>query len=264
MLNFMLRETDAAHSAKAIIVNTFDALEQETLHALSATYAPRPIYTVGPLPNHTSYAAASLWKEDHTCVEWLDAQPPGSVLYANFDNILAPTRHQLAEFAWGLAGSMKPFLWCINPETAAAAGTALPPGFEEEVRGRGVVVGWAPQERVLKHPAIGGLLTDCRWNVSFESIAGGGLPLICWPIYAEEQTICRYSCVEWGIGLEIDNDVKRADVAAAVREVMGGDKGRKMKEKALELKRKAEEAITAPGGSSCMNLDILINEVLLC
>ncbi|KAL7157143.1 hypothetical protein ABFS83_02G057800 [Erythranthe nasuta] len=263
MLNFMVRETAAAHSAKAIIVNTFDALEQETLHALSATYAPIPIYAVGPLPNHTSYAAASLWREDHTCIKWLDAQPPGSILYVNFDNILAPTRQQLTEFAWGLAGSHKPFLWCIIPEIGMAAGTDLPPGFEAEVRCRGVVVGWAPQERVLKHPAIGGFLTDCRWNVVFESIAGGGLPLICWPIYAEEQTICRYSCVEWGIGFEIDNDVKRADVAAAVREVMGGDKGKKMKERALELKRKAEEA-TAPGGSSCMNLDILINEVLLC
>ncbi|KAL8060966.1 hypothetical protein ABFX02_02G058100 [Erythranthe guttata] len=257
MLNFMLQVTDAAHSAKAIIVNTFDALEQETLHALSAAYAPLPIYTVGPLPNH---GVASLWKEDHTCIEWLEAQQPGSVLYVNFDSLVAATRQQLAEFAWGLADSRKPFLWC---DTAAAAdGSLLPPGFEAEVRGRGVVEGWAPHERVLRHPAIGGFLTDCWPYSALESIGNGGLPLICWPVIAEHHTICRYSCVEWGIGLEIDNDVKRADVAAAVKEVMGGDKGREMKERALELKRKAEEA-TAPGGSSYMNLDTLIKEVLL-
>ncbi|KAL8060969.1 hypothetical protein ABFX02_02G058300 [Erythranthe guttata] len=264
MLNFAIQETDASHRATAIILNTFDALEQDTLHALSATYAPLPIYTIGPLINHTTttQAAASLWKEDHSCMEWLDAQHPGSVLYVNFGSIAVVTRQQLAEFAWGLADSRKPFLWCVRPDAVEGGGAAQPPEFTVEVRDRGMVVGWAPQERVLKHPSIGGFLTHCGWNSTIESIANGGLPLICWPFFAEQQTNCRYSCVEWGIGLEIDNDVKRDDVAAAVIELMDGDKGKKMKYRALELKRKAEEA-TAPGGSSYMNLDKLIKDVLL-
>ncbi|KAL7157146.1 hypothetical protein ABFS83_02G058000 [Erythranthe nasuta] len=233
MLNFAIQQTDASHTATALILNTFDALEQDTLHALSAT-----------------------------CVEWLDAQHPGSVLYVNFGSIAVVTRQQLAEFAWGLADSRKPFLWCVRPDAVEGGGAALLPEFDAEVRDRGMMVGWAPQERVLKHPATGGFLTHCGWNSTIESIANGGLPLIGWPFFAEQQTNCRYSCVEWGIGFEIDTDVKRADVAAAVRKVMDSDKGKKMKEKALELKRKAEEA-TAPGGSSYMNLDKLIKDVLL-
>ncbi|KAL7119368.1 hypothetical protein ACP275_02G058800 [Erythranthe tilingii] len=262
MLNFAIQQTDASHTATAIILNTFDALEQDTLHALSATYAPLPIYTIGPLINQTTRAASSLWKEDHSCVEWLDAQQPGSVLYVNFGSIAVVTRQQLAEFAWGLAGSMKSFLWWVRPDAVEGGGAALPPEFEAEVRERGVVVGWAPQERVLKHPSIGGFLMHCGWNSTRESIGNGGLPLICWPFFADQQTNCRYSCVEWGIGFEIDNDVERDDVAAAVIELMEGDKGKKMKERALELKRKAEEA-TAPGGSSYVNLDKLIKDVLL-
>ncbi|EYU18464.1 hypothetical protein ABFS82_02G058200 [Erythranthe guttata] len=264
MLNFAIQQTHVSHRATAIILNTFDALEQDTLHALSAAYAPLPIYTIGPLINHTTttQAAASLWKEDHSCIEWLDAQHPGSVLYVNFGSITVVTRQQLAEFAWGLADSRKPFLWCVRPDAVEGSGAALPPEFTAEVRDRGVVVGWAPQERVLKHQSIGGFLTHCGWNSTIESIANGGLPLIGWPFFAEQQTNCRYSCVEWGIGFEIDNDVKRADVAAAVRELMDGDKVKKMKERAVELKRKAEEA-TAPGGSSSVNLDKLIKDVLL-
>ncbi|KAL8060968.1 hypothetical protein ABFX02_02G058200 [Erythranthe guttata] len=262
MLNFCIQETDATHTAKAIIINTFDALEQDTLHALSATYAPLPIYTIGPLLNQTTRAASSLWKEDNSCIKWLDAQHPGSVLYVNFGSITVATRQHLEEFAWGLADSRKPFLWCVRPDVVVGGGAALPPEFTAEVRDRGMVVGWAPQERVLKHPATGGFLTHCGWNSTIESIANGGLPLIGWPFFAEQQTNCRYSCVEWGIGFEIDTDVKRADVAAAVRKVMDSDKGKKMKERALELKRKAGEA-TAPGGSSFMNLDKLINDVLL-
>ncbi|EYU18465.1 hypothetical protein MIMGU_mgv1a006002mg [Erythranthe guttata] len=250
MLNFTIQQAHASQRATAIIFNTFDALEQDTLHAISAAYAPLPIYSIGPLINQTTRAAASLWKEDNSCIKWLDAQHPGSVLYVNFGSITVATRQQLEEFAWGPTRAVE------------GGGAALPPEFMAEVRDRGVVVGWAPQERVLKHPATGGFLTHCGWNSTIESIANGGLPLICWPFFADQQTNCRYSCVEWGIGFEIDTDVKRDDVAAAVREVMDGDKGKKMKERALELKRKAEEA-TAPGGSSYVNLDKLIKDVLL-
>ncbi|KAG8363996.1 hypothetical protein BUALT_Bualt19G0080400 [Buddleja alternifolia] len=69
-------------------------------------------------------------------------------------------------------------------------------------------------------------------------------------------------CVDWEIGMEIDNDVKRDDVELMVKEMMDGEKGKKMKEKAGEWKRKAEEAV-ALGGSSYLNLNKLINEVLL-
>ncbi|KAK9266025.1 hypothetical protein L1049_027258 [Liquidambar formosana] len=61
--------------------------------------------------------------------------------------------------------------------------------------------------------------------------------------------------------MEIDNSVKRGQVERLVRELMRGEKGKKMKIKAMEWKKLAEEA-TSPGGSSCLNLDKLVNEVL--
>ncbi|GFP87058.1 7-deoxyloganetin glucosyltransferase [Phtheirospermum japonicum] len=268
MLNFAMQEAEAVTRAKALILNTFDALEHDVLTALSSMF-PR-VYPLGPLhlmtKNHITderlhSIKSSLWKEDSNCVEWLDGKEPGSVVYVNFGSITVVTAQQLTEFAWGLANSKKTFLWIIRPDIVAGDSAMLPPEFLAETRDRGMMVGWCPQEQVLSHPAIGGFLTHRGWNSTIESIVGG-VPVTCWPFFAEQQTNCRFSCVEWGMGMEIDNDVKRDEVEVLVREMMDGDKGKKMKEKALEWKGKAEEAAEA-GGSSYLNLDKLIKDVLL-
>ncbi|KAK9937753.1 hypothetical protein M0R45_014524 [Rubus argutus] len=86
--------------------------------------------------------------------------------------------------------------------------------------------------------------------------------MLCWPFFADQQTNSYYTCNEWGIGMEINSNVKRDNVEKLVRELMEGEKGKKMKNKVLEWKKLAEEA-TAPHGSSSTNLDNLVNQVLL-
>ncbi|KAL2342090.1 hypothetical protein Fmac_010030 [Flemingia macrophylla] len=81
-------------------------------------------------------------------------------------------------------------------------------------------------------------------------------------LIANQPTNCRYICNEWEIGIEIDANVKREEVEKLVNELMVGEKGKKMRPKAMELKKKAEEK-TKPGGCSFMNLDEVIKEVLL-
>ncbi|KAL8540550.1 hypothetical protein ACS0TY_001981 [Phlomoides rotata] len=266
VLNFALQEVEAIPRAKAVILNTFDALEQDVLSALSDMFPT--IYTVGPLQLMMNHAhdqrldsiSSSLWKEDLECIEWLDSKEPGSVVYVNFGSITVVTAQQLTEFAWGLANSKKPFLWVIRPDMVAGESAMVPPEFVEETKDRSLLISWCPQEQVLKHPAIGGFLTHSGWNSTIESVING-VPLICWPFFAEQQTNCRFSCVEWEMGMEIDNNVKRDEVELLVSELMDGEKGKKMKEKAMEWKKKAEAA-TAPGGSSYLNLEKLIKELL--
>ncbi|GFS37739.1 UDP-glucosyl transferase 85A3 [Actinidia rufa] len=88
-----------------------------------------------------------------------------------------------------------------------------------------------------------------------------GVPVICWPFFADQQTNCRYACTDWGIGVEVGYDVKREEVEGLVREMMEGEKGKKMKMKAREWKEKAEEA-TDVGGSSYINFERFIKEAL--
>jgi hypothetical protein len=58
-------------------------------------------------------------------------------------------------------------------------------------------------------------------------------------------------------------DVKREEIESLVRELMVGDKGKELKKKVLDWKKMAEEASSKPTGSSYVNLDKMINEVLL-
>ena len=72
-------------------------------------------------------------------------------------------------------------------------------------------------------------------------------------------TFLRYKCVEWGVAMEVGDDVRREAVEARIREAMGGDKGKEMARRAAEWK----EAATGSAARSLANLDRLINDVLL-
>ncbi|KAI3850340.1 hypothetical protein MKW92_036150 [Papaver armeniacum] len=232
ILNYVLREVKRSYEATAWIFNTFDELEIEVLDAFKSQLSLPPIYTIGPLhnldnqiPQHGLQSIGSnLWKEDTKCIKWLDSKEPNSVVYVNFGSIAVTTTQQLVEFAWGLANTKHPF------------------------SGLSDLICWCPQEYVLNHPSIAGFLTHCGWNSTLESLSSG-VPMICWPSFGDQQTNCSYSCNSWGVGMEIDNDVKRNEVEKL------------MKNRAMEWKKKAEEA-TSPGGSSYANVDEIINKFI--
>ncbi|CAN4092445.1 unnamed protein product [Withania somnifera] len=268
MFKYVVQEADRSRSACAIIINTFDSLEKEVLESLQLLLPS--IYTIGPLHflvkqiehKNLECLGSNLWKEDPKCLEWLDSKKLNSVVYVNFGSITVMTANQLIEFAWGLANSQMEFLWIIRPDIISGEQAILPSEFVEETKERGMLTSWCPQEQVLSHPSIGGFLTHSGWNSTLESI-GSGVPMICWPFFAEQQTNCWFKCTQWGIGMEIDNNVKRDDVESLVKELMVGEKGKEMKKKAMEWKILAEEAANKPTGPSYVNIDKLINEVLL-
>ncbi|GMP46245.1 hypothetical protein CsSME_00014476 [Camellia sinensis var. sinensis] len=168
--------------------------------------------------------------------------------------------HPSVGFAWGLANSKHYFLWVIRPDLVIGDSAILPPEFKADTKETGLIAGWCPQEEVLNHPSVGVFLTHSGWNSTIESLTAG-VPMMCWPFFADQVTNCRYTCTEWEVGMEIDNNVKRDDVEKLIREFMEGEKGKKMKNKAMEWKNLAEKA-TGPDGSSTLNLDKLVNVLL--
>jgi hypothetical protein len=269
ILDFTVVETERAQKASALIFNTFDALEQEVLDALSSMFPP--IYSIGPLhllhsqilDNDLKSIGLNLWKQEDGCLEWLDKKEPNSVVYVNFGSLVVMTSERLVDFAWGLANSNQKFLWIIRPDLVEGDSAILPPEFLIETEERGLLASWCPQEQVLCHPSIGGFLTHSGWNSTIESVCGG-VPIIAWPFFAEQQTNCRYICNEWGIGMEIDGGIKRGEIANLLRELMVGEKGKELKKKAMEWKKLAEEATNGPIGSSYVNIEKMTNEVLRC
>nr|ACG28831.1 cytokinin-O-glucosyltransferase 2 [Zea mays]ACL52632.1 unknown [Zea mays] len=273
MLNFFIHEVEAMSQASAVVINTFDDLDATLLHAM-AKLLSRPIYTVGPLlltvrnnvPADSPVAAigSNLWKEQEAPLRWLDGRAPRSVVYINFGSVTVMSNEQLVEFAWGLANTGYTFLWNVRPDLVKggdSAGAGLPPEFLAATEGRSMLSTWCPQAEVLEHEAVGLFLTHSGWNSTIESICGG-VPMVCWPFFAEQQTNCRYKRTEWGIGMEIGNDVRRGEVTALIREAMEGEKGRDMRRRVTELKGSAVAAAKL-NGRSMRNVDRFIDEVLL-
>ncbi|KAF9587886.1 hypothetical protein IFM89_006140 [Coptis chinensis] len=265
--NYFDEQVQSASKASAIIFNTFDALENSVLEAMRCLLPP--IYTMGPLPllleqlpqnTQLRSVGSNLWKENEDCIPWLNTQELNSVVYVNFGSTTVMTSQQLNEFAWGLANSKHPFLWVIRPDLVIGEAAILPPQFTEETAERGLISGWCPQEQVLMHSSIGGFLTHSGWNSTMDAICGS-VPILSWPFFGDQQTNSRNACVNFGIGMEIDYNVKRDDVEGLVRELMEGEKGKGMKEQAMVWKKSAEDS-AKPAGSSYVNLDKIIKEVL--
>ncbi|KAJ8770340.1 hypothetical protein K2173_014950 [Erythroxylum novogranatense] len=263
---FCMESVTKVLKAPAVIFHSFDALEPELLNTVSSMF--QSVYFIGPLKlqldqmqhNDLNSIGCNLWKEELECLQWLDSREPNSVLYVNFGSLTVLTKEQLVEFAMGLAKSNHPFLWIIRADLMICDSATLPPEFTEETRDRSFISGWCPQDDVLNHPSISGFLTHCGWGSTIESISAG-IPMLCWPFICDQPTNCRYACTAWGVGMEVDNDVKRDELAKLIRELMEGEKGKQMKSRASEWKKLAEEA-ARPNGSSSLNLDKLINEAL--
>ncbi|CAL5185952.1 unnamed protein product [Lathyrus oleraceus] len=267
MLEFGMDVAERVRRVSAIIFNTYNELESDVVNGLNSMFPS--LYTIGPLPlllkqsehNHLECLGSNLWVEDTKCLEWLESKDSESVVYVNFGSVTVMTSEQLLEFAWGLANSNKPFLWIIRPDLVIGGSVVLSSEFLNEISERGLIASWCPQEKVLNHPSIGGFLSHCGWNSTTESICAG-VPMLCWPFFADQPTNCRFIYNEWEIGMEIDSNVKREEVERLINELMLGDKGKRMKKKVMELKKKAEEN-TSPGGCSYMNFEKVVKEVLL-
>ncbi|OEL34410.1 UDP-glycosyltransferase 88A1, partial [Dichanthelium oligosanthes] len=103
----------------------------------------------------------------------------------------------------------------------------LPEGFFERTRDQGLVVkSWAPQVEVLGHRATGAFMTHCGWNSTLEGFTAG-LPLLCWPLYAEQRLNKVFIVEEMKLGMELrgydEEVVKAEEVEAKVKWVMDSE-----------------------------------------
>ncbi|XP_065003118.1 hydroquinone glucosyltransferase-like [Musa acuminata AAA Group] len=261
-----IREVDG------ILVNSFVDLEPAAYAALKEAEPEvgRPnVHAIGPVIHRGSHGGA----KGKECLRWLDEQPPGSVLFVSFGSGGTLSTEQIQELAWGLEASGRRFLWVVRcPSDRVASGAFfhlqgpddplryLPEGFLGRTRGAGLVVPlWVPQVEVLAHAATGGFLTHCGWNSLLESFVHG-VPMIAWPLYAEQRTNAVMMADGLGVALrpktaaDGSGPVRREEVAEVARELMEGEAGKKAREKAGELKQAAAQAVAGRDGSSCKAL----------
>lgn len=263
MFQYAKNEAQNTLQASLVLLNTFDDLEGPVLRDLNNKLSGKML-SIGPLllSAGDTTVNTNIWKEETQCLDWLDKQRVSSVVYVCFGSITVLTNEELIEFAWGLEASNKPFLWAIRPDLVQGHSAVLPRDFIERSKNRGFFVSWAPQYKVLCHPSVGGFLTHSGWNSTVESICAG-VPMMCWPFFAEQQTNRRFVDHVWKIGFEMNEVVSRENVERLVRKLMNPDdeEVKMMSRNILELR---ENAIAASqvGGSSYKNMEKFLDQML--
>jgi hypothetical protein len=248
--------------ASWVFVNSFSELERDVLAALPGV-APRPpqLIPVGPLieleEDEGAAVRGDMIKAADGCVGWLDAQAPRSVVYASVGSVVVLSAEEVAEMAHGLASTGRPFLWVVRPDTRPL----LPEGFPDAaVGGRGMVVPWSPQERVLAHPATACFLTHCGWNSTLETVAAG-VPVVAFPQWGDQCTDAKFLVDELGIGVRLCAPLRRETVREAVDAAVAGSGADAMLARARSWSAVAREAV-APGGSSDRHVQAFVDDVI--
>ncbi|XP_037462848.1 DIMBOA UDP-glucosyltransferase BX8-like [Triticum dicoccoides] len=252
------RFVDAARRSSGLIVNTFDAIEGPEVGDIRDGLS-LPVFPVGPL---NRFSPPPPQEGSSSCLDWLDNQSPGSVLFVSLGTVASVDAHELAELAWALAEAGRPFVWVVRPGMVRGRPSCpleLPGDLAEQIGDRGMVVPWAPQEKVLGHAAVGAFLTHSGWNSTVEALSEG-VPMACLPCFGDQFGTARYACAVWKVGVEVGR-LERGGVRAAIDRLMGpGIEGEEIRERARDLKGKVGRCV-GEGGSSHMALLGLLERI---
>ncbi|KAF0915038.1 hypothetical protein E2562_033166 [Oryza meyeriana var. granulata] len=197
--------------------------------------------------------------EDTRCLEWLDAQPDGSVVYVAFGSMAIFDPRQFQELAEGLELTGRPFLWVVRPDFTPGLSKPWLDGFRRRVAaGRGMIVSWCSQQRVLAHAAVACFVSHCGWNSTLEGVRNG-VPFLCWPYFCDQFLDRSYVTAVWRTGLTVspseDGVVTREEVRSKVEQVVGDAE---IRERA-RLLRDTARACISEGGSSNKNFKKFID-----
>ncbi|OMO81851.1 UDP-glucuronosyl/UDP-glucosyltransferase [Corchorus capsularis] len=271
---------EADGSSFGVVINSFEELELPFVEQYRKLRNGKA-WCIGPVSlSHKveldkSQRGNNASINEHECLKWLDSQQPNSVIYACMGSISSLRLSHLKELGLGLEASNKPFIWVLgrNDTSKQVENWMKEDGFEERIKGRGVVIiGWAPQVVILSHPAIGGFLTHCGWGSTMEGISAG-LPFITWPLFsdhfAHEKLVVQILNIGVSLGVKKPTlrgvegivEVKKEDVKNAIEKLMDqGNEGMERRKRAKEFRDKANKAV-AVGGSSFRNLTKFIQDI---
>ncbi|KAG0468102.1 hypothetical protein HPP92_017430 [Vanilla planifolia] len=251
--------------SRAVLFNTFECLEAAALSLIRSVH--QTTYAVGPLHSllqgiggTAGDTLSGLWEQDRSSVAWLDEQPHRSVVYVSFGSVAVVSEEQLAEFRVGLVDSGYRVLWVLRSDLMGSEKQGAPVWAGElEATGKMKVVGWAPQREVLGHPAVGCFLTHSGWNSTLESFAAG-VPMVCWPFFADQQINSRFVEEVWGSGVDMKDVCSSEAVTRMMRTAMEGERAERMRLAAERLADEARRSV-GEGGSSRMEFLRLVEDI---
>ncbi|KAF8008987.1 hypothetical protein BT93_J0083 [Corymbia citriodora subsp. variegata] len=230
-------------------IRELDGMYMDYLSSLSGKIA----VSVGPLVEDPSNI-----EDGDGIIEWLDKREKSSTIFVSFGSEYFLTEKEREEIAHGLELSNVNFIWVIRFPIGESTELeeALPEGFLERVRDRGLVMdGWAPQRKILEHPSIGGFASHCGWGSIMESMKSG-VPIIAMPMQLDQPLNARMVEV-FGVGLEVKKnkggEIERWKIAKVIKDMVVEKDGDSVRKKAKEMsdiiRNKGEEELHEVAGA---------------
>ncbi|XP_040379541.1 cis-zeatin O-glucosyltransferase 1-like [Oryza brachyantha] len=269
----------ASASAAGILANTCRALEGDFIDAAAEALAAggKKLFAVGPFnPVLLDAGASGQSQRRHECLDWLDRQPPASVLYISFGSMSSMREGQITELAAALRGSKQRFIWVSRDADRGNIFTGsgesesrhakLLAEFSRESEGTGLVItGWAPQLEILAHASTAAFMSHCGWNSTMESMSHGK-PVLSWPMNCDQPWDAELICKHFKAGILVRPWEKHGEVvpATAIQEViekmMVSEEGMAVRQRAKAVGDAVRSAV-AVGGSSREDLERFVAHI---
>lgn len=195
------RAVGGIQASEAVVVKTCVEMEGPYINYLSAQYG-KPALITGPVvPEPPQGELEERW------ARWLSSFPENAVVFASFGSETFLPTAPATELLLGLESSNRPFLTVINfpkgTDTAAELRKCTPPGFEERVKGRGVVhSGWVQQQHILRHRSVGCFVNHAGLSSIVEGLVAG-CRLVLLPMKNDQYLNAALFARELGVGVEV-------------------------------------------------------------
>ncbi|KAH0719771.1 hypothetical protein KY284_004801 [Solanum tuberosum] len=229
-------------SGFAISIRTCRELEGPFCDYLSSQYN-KPVYLTWPVLTEPSPKD----RLDKKWANWLQQYKLGSVLFCSFGSQLILEKDQFQELILGIELTNLPFLIALKPPSGVKTiDEALPEGFEERTKGKGIVCGdFVPQIGILSHSSIGCFVSHCGFGSMWESLMSD-CQVVLVPKLGDQILNTRLLANELKVALEVERDENgwftKENLCNIIKSVM--DEGSELiKKKHVKWK----ETLTRPG-----------------
>ncbi|XP_073039289.1 anthocyanidin-3-O-glucoside rhamnosyltransferase-like [Primulina eburnea] len=210
-----------------ILAKTCNEMEAPYIEYVKSQFE-KPVLLVGPVvPEPGTDPLQENW------ANWLSQFDDKSVIYCSFGSETFLNDDQIKELALGLELTNLPFFLVLNfpadKDISAELKKALPEGFLERVKGRGVIsTGWVQQKQILAHSSVGYYLCHAGFSSVIEAILND-CQLVMLPQKGDQFLNSKLVCGDLKLGVEVnrrddDGYFGKEDIKTAIETMVFGDR----------------------------------------
>ncbi|XP_010455340.1 PREDICTED: UDP-glycosyltransferase 79B8-like [Camelina sativa] len=228
-----------------IALRTCKEIEGKFCDYIAHQYQKKVLLTGPMLPEpDTSKPLEEHWSH------FLSGFPPRSVVFCALGSQIVLEKDQFQELCLGMELIGLPFLLAVKPpKGSSTVQEGLPEGFEERMKGHGVVWGgWVQQPLILSHPSVGCFVNHCGPGAIWECIMSN-CQMVLLPFLSDQTLFTKLMTEEFKVSVEVLREktgwFSKESLRDAIKSVMDKDSdlGKLVRSNHANLK----EILVSPG-----------------